>query len=434
MKRSSIQRRIPAYALLLLPCMGLASAVGTAQDRTAEWSTAHPAYEFRNGRWFDGDGFVERTFYTQYGTLSDQRPAEIDSVIDLGGAWVVPPYGEAHNHNIEASDRLDALIDRYLEGGVYYVKNPNVLPSAVSGVRHLVDRPRSIDVSFAFGGFTGPGGHPIGVFQRNIQRGIWSEAEGEGAFFHEIADTQDLDRKWAGFVAHDPDFVKAYLLHSDEYEARAADSAYIGWRGLSPAVLRELTRRAHAAGLRVSAHVETAADFRHALDAGVDEINHLPGFRGDEQAHFPDPDVFRLHADDARRAAAASVVVVTTLADFAEFPDSAAGHNAREIARWNLHLLKHHGVGLAVGSDSYGSVGVDQALQLAGLGVFSNLELLKMWAEETAWTIFPNRRIGLLEPGYEASFLVLDGDPLEDFSATQAIRMRVKRGVILDPD
>lgn len=98
----------------------------------------------------------------------------------------------------------------------------------------------------------------------------------------------------------------------------------------------------------------------------------------------------------------------------------------------NLSILNRHGVRLAVGSDDYGAVGVGEALQLVDVGVFSNLELLKIWIENTPRTIFPSRLIGRLEPGYEASFLVLDRNPLEDFTATQEIGLRVKRGLILE--
>ena len=54
-----------------------------------------------------------------------------------------------------------------------------------------------------------------------------------------------------------------------------------------------------------------------------------------------------------------------------------------------------------------------------------------MWCETTPRAIFPKRRIGRLEDGYEASFLALDGDPLADFGATKRIAMRVKQGVVL---
>jgi len=57
--------------------------------------------------------------------------------------------------------------------------------------------------------------------------------------------------------------------------------------------------------------------------------------------------------------------------------------------------------------------------------------ILKIWCEDTPRTIFPNRKLGLLAEGYEASFLVLDGDPLADFEQTKNIRLRFKQGDFL---
>jgi hypothetical protein len=39
-----------------------------------------------------------------------------------------------------------------------------------------------------------------------------------------------------------------------------------------------------------------------------------------------------------------------------------------------------------------------------------------MWAETTPQSIFPNRKIGALSDGAEASLLALEGNPLEDLS------------------
>jgi imidazolonepropionase-like amidohydrolase len=47
---------------------------------------------------------------------------------------------------------------------------------------------------------------------------------------------------------------------------------------------------------------------------------------------------------------------------------------------------------------------------------------------------FPERRIGALEEGYEASFLVLREDPLADMSATRSISLRVRQGVPIQLD
>jgi imidazolonepropionase-like amidohydrolase len=53
-------------------------------------------------------------------------------------------------------------------------------------------------------------------------------------------------------------------------------------------------------------------------------------------------------------------------------------------------------------------------------------------AETTPKLIFPQRKIGGLEVGYEANFLVLEGNPIQDFSKVKSIKMRVKRGNLVN--
>jgi hypothetical protein len=67
-------------------------------------STKEPSrhnYEFINGQWFDGGKFTSKIFYSIEELLSSHKPRTVDSVIDLKGKYVVPPFGEAHNHNVE---------------------------------------------------------------------------------------------------------------------------------------------------------------------------------------------------------------------------------------------------------------------------------------------------------------------------------------------
>jgi hypothetical protein len=367
----------------------------------------------------------------------------VDSLIDLSGKYVVPPFGEAHNHNVEQSSRLDAVIHAYLKAGIFYVKNPNSLPTATTALAGKINTPRGLDVAFSGGGLTASGGHPIALAERQISRGTWSKADGEGGFYFVIDNRADLDRKWQKIVAGRPDFIKTYLLYSEEYAKRKADEAYTDWRGLDPALLPEIVRRAHRAGLRVSAHVETAADFHHALVAGVDEINHLPGFRPEKNdpANYQNLSRYEISEADARLAGRNRVVVVTTISEVLEViakidergAQASMARPVRSLLSRNLKLLAEHHVRIAIGSDRYRQNSLPEAMGLHGLNIFDNLTLLKMWCEATPRAIFPARRIGRLREGYEASFLVLNGDPIQDFTNVQKIDMRIKQGVVLSP-
>jgi imidazolonepropionase-like amidohydrolase len=220
------------------------------------------------------------------------------------------------------------------------------------------------------------------------------------------------------------------------------DSTTIGWRGLDPALLPPIVARAHAAGLRVSTHVETAADFRAAVAAGVDEINHLPGFRpeGNVLAGYAKLARYELTEADARAARSRGVTVVTTVSEALEMvdatirahgPDAALAGRARAMIVGNLRLLRDAGVTVAIGSDRYRTTSAPEAMGLRGTGVYDDTTLLRMWSIVTPRAIFPKRKLGTLGDGYEASFVVLAGNPLADFANVGRIVMRMKEGALM---
>ena len=97
-----------------------------------------------------------------------------------------------------------------------------------------------------------------------------------------------------------------------------------------------------------------------------------------------------------------------------------------------MKLLHDHGVRLAIGSDIVTDSSVKEIEYLRGLGVFDKLTLLKMWTQTTPQSIFPKHKIGALSEGYEASFLALEGNPIEDLQNVRKIKLRFKQGFLLD--
>lgn len=422
-------------ALLLL---GLVLSLSVSATYVTAQETSKTTISLTNGLWFDGQNFVAASFNVKNGVFTAGDTAVADSVIDLAGHYVIPPFAEAHNHNVEGSG-VQEIIDRYLEAGIFYVKNPNSLARTVDPIRSLLNTPTSIDVTFAGGGLTTSGGHPWALVRRNIERGNWTEADGESAFVHTIDGLADLDAKWPAILDARPDFIKTYLLYSEEYEQRRHDDAAFGWKGLDPDALLAIVERAHRDGLRVTTHVETATDFHYAIEAGVDEINHLPGFRPEEREGAGDinPQRFLISESDARRAGEQGTVVVTTLGPVLNALQG--GAVPEELAKWyldvlenNVAILRRYDVPIAIGSDNYRETALYEARALAQTGWIDSRALLKAWTENTPATIFPHRRIGKLKSGYEASLLVLEGDPIADFSNVERIVMRMKQGVILD--
>ncbi len=150
------------------------------------------------------------------------------------------------------------------------------------------------------------------------------------------------------------------------------------------------------------AHVESGHDFHAALDAGVDVIAHLPG---SDQPAAIDP-------ADAQLAAKRGVILMTTTVLIEEPTRDDRRPALRDAQIANLRALRDAGVTLAAGSDEFQVTSSAEIAYLRKLGVFSDAELLRMWTTNCARVLFPGRRVGSLEPGNEASFLVLGSDPL----------------------
>lgn len=385
-----------------------------------------PTYQLVNGRWFDGDRFAPRTAFIVEGRLSfrEPAPARVDSVVDLAGRYVIPPFAEAHNHNLNNSpEQVAEFTPRYLRAGVFYARMQSNMPLLSGRLRHLLNHPAAVDVAFANAPVTATGGHPVALRQRLLAQGVYpgftkQTLEGQGYVL--VDKREDLERQWPAMMAYRPDFLKIILVHSEEFARRKNDTTFFGNKGLDPALVPGIVALAHAHALPVSAHVQSAGDFRVAVAAGVDQIAHLPGTRG--------PQI--LSEADARRAAERGVVVVTTasLALRLRESDPELFRAIQDAQRKNLALLHRAGVTLAIGSDEHDDTSVGEVRYLRELGVFDELALLRMWTTNAARAVFPGRRIGALREGYEASFLVLESDPLENFESVSRIRLRFKDG------
>lgn len=382
-----------------------------------------------NGLWFDGLTFVKRTVWVNNGIISFKtHTSSVDTVIDLSGKYVISPFAEAHNHNLESDYKLQERIDSYLDNGVFYVKLLSSIKKRIDPLMHHYNKPDGIDISMAHSPLTATDGHPIGVRKKYLERGHFDglfstieEIESHGYFI--IDDIKDLESKWDQILSFTPDFIKLNLLYSEEYEQRKDDTSYFAKKGLNPALIPKIVAKAHRNNLRVSVHVATAHDFHVAVEAGVDEVAHLP------EIHNGKP----ISQEDAIMAKEKGILVVTTASLVKKDKEAPNYSDLVENVRSNLQLLKKEGVKLAIGSDTYNDNSVGEFQFLYDLNIFSNLELLKMWCEHASTTTLPNRKIGYLKEGYEANFLVLDVNPIEDIRlVNEAIVLKVKQGIMLD--
>ena len=65
--------------------------------------------------------------------------------------------------------------------------------------------------------------------------------------YYVIDSPADLESKWEAILANRPDFIKAFLIRSEEFEKRRDSTDYFGRKGLDPNILGLIVERAHAA-------------------------------------------------------------------------------------------------------------------------------------------------------------------------------------------
>jgi imidazolonepropionase-like amidohydrolase len=192
----------------------------------------------------------------------------------IEAAWVGPALHDAHVH---------------LAFGSYAA----MLAGAVTSVRDLgapladALRWRSEAVAVAGPVLTAPGGYPSSG---------WGAA-GFAQFLHEPAAAV------RALVGAGVDVVKVALEPAGGQPVPSRDD------------VREVVRAAHDAGLAVTAHALTVAMVERALDAGVDELAHIP--------------VEPLPADLVERLAA--IPVVSTIETLTGYPRSAVTANAAAL-------------------------------------------------------------------------------------------------------
>ena len=209
--------------------------------------------------------------------------------------------------------------------------------------------------------------------------------------------------------------------------------------GLSPEMAKKVAKKAHKAKLRVFASIETAEDFRAGLDAGVDVFSNLPGHVWDGKG---DPSRFLLTEKDFSKAKKKKVSFVSTFARTALLTgsmdkngrfltDSAQVAAVRGLYKNLLKNCLDREIPVALGSDEWGKTSRVELNFLFQTNFATPAQMLNMQCSATPKLVFPNRKIGKIADGFEASFLILEGDPTKNVLNIRRILMKFKDGQLL---
>lgn len=239
--RENLKKLFAAFLLITITTTLL---FARQKDETA----AAKSYKFVNGRWFDGKKFKRKVFYSVKGIFAEKRPAKIDEIVDLQNRYVVPPFADVHCHHFDAPYNVAKQIEMYLRDGVFYAKVQTDVRSGALKVADKVNIPTSVDVSYAHGALTHTFGHGIEIyealalnlfgakaFEANKEKIAASRLRENDAYYI-IDTTEDLENKWQKILDGKPDFIKIYLLTSEDFEKKRENipNIRLGNIGLDP--------------------------------------------------------------------------------------------------------------------------------------------------------------------------------------------------------
>ena len=254
------------------------------------------------------------------------------------------------------------------------------------------------------------------------------------------------------------------------------------YSSLEPKLIAPLARAAHAAGLSVTGHIPNGIGAVHAVEAGMDQINHVTYVvRALLPVESPDAELSNAETDRAlasldfrsekTRATLAllkarGVVVDPTVSLYELFTHDAAAMASVEpglgkvapplkealetigpspdgaaaaALRWKASLgavraLHQAGIPIVAGTDqSVPGHSLHREMELYVEAGFTPMEALQAATLVPARAMKRDKELGTLEPGKIADFLIVDGDPLADIRNLRRITAVVKDGRAYDP-
>jgi imidazolonepropionase-like amidohydrolase/ABC-type transport system involved in cytochrome c biogenesis permease component len=379
-------------------------------------------------------------------------PGLIDAHVHLGAPG---GFSDQQQDYAKTQDNMDRELAAYLYSGVIAVKSAGDALDAVVASRAKVASAEKIGAELFLVGpmFTTAGGHGT-EYLKYVPESARTAIEQQVVRLPQNSDearTQVSELKQRGV-----DGIKTIL------EAGGGSAHF---NRLDTAVFQAIVEAARKNGLPVVSHTGDAHDVADAVAAHVDGIEH---------GSFRDaiPDTVFAQMKESGIAYDPTLTVVDALRAFAKGDSSVLDRSllqqtappelllgtkkllgsgglaemraayanfpmSLEDGKKNLMSAQRAGVMLVAGTDAgnplvFHGPGIHREMQLwveAGVpaavalqaATYNNARLLRV-----------DNRIGLIKKGYEASLLLIDGNPLQDISATEHISMVLFKGERID--
>jgi imidazolonepropionase-like amidohydrolase len=360
----------------------------------------------------DGTILVRDGRIAAVGSRAAVRVPQAARVIDAGGATVIPGLWDLHAHASQIE-----WAPAYLAAGVTTIRD-------MGGERRFLLALRD---TIASGRGLGP---------RVLLAGL-VDGDAPNAFGAVVAGTPEAGRA----------VVDRY--HADGFEQMKLYSL------LQPDVVSAIAARAHELKMTVTGHVPTSLGARRAVEAGMDQIAHLPGADaqsadgralidllaarqvvvdptapwGELLGRAPETPLERIESG----LAAGPPALVLSYRSVANQTDAAAARGRVERQLRGIKTLYDAGVPVVAGTD--GAVPGHSVLRSIELFVeagLSPMQALQAATSVPAGAMRLDADSGTIAAGKRADLVVLDANPLADIRNIRRIRWVVTAGRVYD--
>ena len=315
-------------------------------------------------------------------------------VIDVGGAAILPGFINAHVHRGYDEANLRA----WAREGVTTVRDLGTLFAWTSGsVSVFRDRDRlNRDNRNARLVVAGP---------------LVTTVGGYGSYA--VTSPEDAREKVNGLIDAGADVIKIAI--EDDLQGRR-------WPMLAPEEIAAIVETAHARGVRVAAHVSRSQHVQMAIDAGVDDLNHMA--------------VDSLSADRLRRMVELGMAWVPTL-ELWHGVSRWYGLSWDQTAERNLRRFVQAGGIVALGTDFAGfTTPFDLGMPITEIRLMHDagmtpMQIIEAATRNSAAVCGLGDDLGTIEAGKIADVIVVNGNPLESVERLKDVLIVVHNGVVI---
>jgi imidazolonepropionase-like amidohydrolase len=308
----------------------------------------------------------------------------------MRGATILPGFINAHVHR--AFDK--ANLQAWAEGGVTTVRDEGAMPASIAGLK-----------AFRAGIAADP------HYARLVSAGTMLTVPGGYGYLY-VSSPGEARRKVFDELDAGADLLKLSL-----------EDGYAGTHGLpklTPEEMKAIVTAAHERGTLVSGHITQGAYLQPMIDAGVDDIAHLP--------------YDTLPPDSLRQMVQKGIYLTPTFTVFRNFgaPVNMLVENLRQFIKL--------GGQVALGNDYGGGPGDFELgipmyeIEMMSRAGMTPMQIILACTIKAAHVSTVGNEVGTLEPGKFADILIVNGNPLDDLQVLTKIKMVIHAGTIIRDD